>query len=128
MNSYFDEFGHLIVEIEVKGSLESIVISAFIDTCFDGYICLPTETAIQLGLLLFSCESFELADGTQKRELVFLGTAKFVNEKEDTPVEIVLTESNDTLVGIAMLSEMKMKIDFKERSIKMEKSNDSVSD
>ena len=56
---------------------------------------------------------------------MFLGTAKFVDEKEDTPVEIVLTESSDTLVGIAMLSEMKMKVDFKKRSIKMEKSNDS---
>ena len=125
MNSYFDEFGHLIVDIEIKGSLESVVVPAFIDTCFDGYICLPTETAIQLGLLLFSCESFELADGTEKRELLFLGSAKFVNEKEDTPVEIVLTESSDTLVGIAMLSEMKMKVDFKKQIIKMEKSNDS---
>ena len=125
MNSYFDEFSHLIVDIEVKGSLESVVVSAFIDTCFDGYVCLPTEIAIQLGLLLSAYELFELADGTEKRELVFLGSAKFVNEKEDTPVEIVLTESSDTLVGIAMLSEMKMKVDFKKRSIKMEKSNDS---
>ena len=122
MNSYFDEFGHLRVDIEVKGSLKSVVVSAFIDTCFDGDVSLPTEIAIQLGLLLFACESFELADGSEKKELVFLGSAKFVGEKEETPVEIVLTESSDTLVGIAMLSEMKMEVDFKKRSITIEKS------
>lgn len=119
MKAYFDEFGHLLVDIEVKGGLDSKTVSAFIDTCFDGYICLPTEIAVQLGLLLRACESFELADGSEKKELVFLGSAKFVNDDEEVPVEIVLTESRDTLVGIAMLSEMKMEVDFKNRSIKI---------
>ena len=128
MKAYFDEFGHLIVDIEIKGSLESVVVSAFIDTCFDGYVCLPTEIAVQLGLLLAAYESFELADGSEKKELVFLGTAKFVGETEDVPVEIVLTESSDTLVGIAMLSEMKMEVDFKKQNIKIKKSNDSCKD
>lgn len=125
MNCYFDEFGHLIVDIEVKGSLESVVVSTLIDTGFDGYVCLPTEIAVQLGLLLSAYENFELADGSEKKELVFLGFAKFLDEKEGTPVEIVLTESTDTLLGIAMLSEMKMEVDFKKRSIKIEKSSDS---
>jgi len=125
MNSYFDEFGHLRVDIEVKGGLESVVVSAFIDTGFDGCVCLPTEIAVQLGLLLSACETFELADGSEKKELVFLGFAKFLDEKEETPVEIVLTESSDTLMGIAMLSEMKMEVDFKNRDLEIEKSNDS---
>jgi predicted aspartyl protease len=144
MNTYFDEFGHLVVDMEVKGGLDSKAVSAFIDTCFDGYICLPTEIAVQLGLLLFAYEPYELADGSEKKGLVFLGSAKFSDDDEEMPVEIVLTESMDTLVGIAMLmeklpllffliklfllgkekvwSEMKMEVDFKERSIKIEKS------
>jgi hypothetical protein len=85
-----------------------------------------------------------LTDGSEKKGLVFLGSAKFSDDDEEMPVEIVLTESMDTLVGIAMLmeklpllffliklfllgkekvwSEMKMEVDFKERSIKIEKS------
>jgi hypothetical protein len=58
MNTYFDEFGHLVVDMEVKGGLDSKAVSAFIDTCFDGYICLPTEIAVQLGLLLFAYEPY----------------------------------------------------------------------
>jgi predicted aspartyl protease len=124
MKAYFDEFGHLLVDIEVKGSLDSKTVSAFIATCFDGYICLPTEIAVQLGLLLCACEPFELADGIEKKRLIFLGSAKFSDDDEEIPVEIVLTESMDTLVRIAMLSEIKMEVDFKKRGIKIEKSND----
>ncbi|MBM3237810.1 hypothetical protein FJZ31_16095 [Candidatus Poribacteria bacterium] len=125
MNAYFDEFGHLVVDIEVKGGLDSKVVPAFIDTFFEGYICLPIEIAVQLGLLLFAYEPYELADGSEKKELVFLGSAKFSGDDEELPVEIVLTESKDTLVGITMLSEMRVEVDFKKRNIKIEKSLDS---
>jgi hypothetical protein len=93
MNAYFDEFGYILVDIEVKGGLDSKIVPAFIDTCFDGYICslrsptpsaygLPIEVAVQLGLLLRAYEPFELADGSEKKELVFFGSAKFSSDDE----------------------------------------------
>jgi len=124
MKAYFDEFGHLRAEIEVKGALRSKAVSALIDTGFDGYICLPIEIAIQLGLTLFAYEPFELADGSRRRELVFLGFAQF-GEGPEAPVEIVLTESKDTLIGIDMLAEMKMEADFKKRSLKVVESDNA---
>jgi len=123
MKAHFDAFGHLRAEIEVKGAAGSKVVSALIDTGFDGFLCLPIEIAIQLGLMLFAYEPFELADGSRKRELVFLGAAQF-GEGPEAPVEIVLTESKDTLIGLAMFSEMKLEADFKKRSVKIAKSDD----
>jgi len=52
-----------------------------------------------------------------------LGAAQF-GEGPEAPVEIVLTESKDTLIGLAMFSEMKLETDFKKRSVKIAKSDD----
>jgi len=40
--------------LDVSGSRGSIRITAIIDTGFDGYVCLPTSVAVQLGLELVS--------------------------------------------------------------------------
>lgn len=50
-------------DVEIRGSRGSMPITAIIDTGFDGYICLPTSIAVQLGLELVSQGSVELAVG-----------------------------------------------------------------
>ena len=45
-----------------------IAVDAVIDTGFDGYLCLPVQLAIQLGLELSGSIKVELADGSIKRE------------------------------------------------------------
>ena len=41
-------------DLEIMGSRASMAIAAIIDTGFDGYVCLPTSIAVQLGLELVS--------------------------------------------------------------------------
>ena len=84
-------------DLEIMGSRASMAITAIIDTGFDGYVCLPTSIAVQLGLELVSQGSVELADGTVKTELLFAGSVQFLGGTR--AVQIYLTESEDALIG-----------------------------
>jgi clan AA aspartic protease len=88
-----------------------IAVDAVIDTGFDGYLCLPVQLAIQLGLELSGSIKVELADGSIKRELVFSGLTKFGEEAKKA--RITLTESMNALIGTKMFSHLGIDFDLK---------------
>jgi len=113
MKGYIDEYGQPMISISVNG----LSIDAVVDTGFDSELCLPVQLAIRLGLKLKDVTMFELADGTIKREPVFFGSVKFGKETKD--VGIILTESEDALIGTGMLSEYVLRIDFIRKEIEI---------
>lgn len=115
MDGYFDEYGHPRVEISVMGIRSTCSIKAVIDTGFDGDLCLPIQIAIQLGLELRDILYIELADGTIKDELVFAGAVHW--ESEIKEVRIMLTGSEDPLIGIGLLAKKRLEIDFEKGSV-----------
>ena len=116
MEGYVDEYGQGRVRVGVRGRKMEITVDAVIDTGFDEYLCLPVQTAIQLGLELSDTMEVELADGTIKKEMVFSGVTKFGEGKRD--VEITLTESKDALIGTRMFSYLE--IDFEGKRVRLE--------
>ena len=104
MVTYFDEDGRPITRIIVGGARTQIEIEALIDTGFDGAVCIPVRIATQLGLELVATEFVEFADGSTKHELVFSGTV--VVDNAPTDVEIGLTESEESLVGLDMFASL----------------------
>jgi len=110
VKAYLDEYGQAVVEFVIKGSRTDISAKAIIDTGFDGDICLPVHLAIQLGLELKSVQVVELADGSRKNELVFTGSITLNGEEKE--IEILLTNSKDTLLGTGLLYKKVLKIDF----------------
>ncbi len=115
VTGFFDEYGQPKVSILIKGHKGEHSVDAVIDTGFDGFICLPTSLAIQLGLELCGAQGVELADGSQHEELVFTGTTTF--DGETCTVEIALTESDDALIGTELLRAHKLEIGFLTRTI-----------
>ncbi len=97
-------------ELEVQGTRGSASITAIIDTGFEGDLCLPVSVAVGHGLELVSQVPIELADGTQKLELVFAGSVVFLDRQRE--VFIYLTDSDDALVGTHLLSNCRLSIDF----------------
>jgi clan AA aspartic protease len=97
-------------QIEVIGNRRSIELTAIVDTGFDGDICLPTRHAVLLGLELIAELPVELADGTRTDELVFAGSARFFGETHD--VEIMVTTSEDALIGTRLLNRYPLAINF----------------
>jgi clan AA aspartic protease len=96
--------------VRVAGLRGSAEVDAIIDTGFDGNLCLPILTAVQIGLELRDHTIVELADGSQKRELVFGGQVEF--QGESRAVSILLTESSDALIGTELLSKCRLTVDF----------------
>ena len=115
MEGYVDEYGQGRVRVSVLGRKMEITVDAVIDTGFDGYLCLPLQTAIQLGLELSGSIKVELADGTIKKEMVFSGLTEFGGEVRKA--RITLTESKDALIGTRMFSYLE--IDFEGKNVRI---------
>lgn len=110
IKGYFNKAGHPAVEITAIGIRDRFYIEAIVDTGFDGDLCLPVQIAIQLGLELVSTQRFEMADGTIKNTLIFLG--KILMGDEEKEIEIILTESDDALIGNGLLGDKTLIIDY----------------
>lgn len=97
-------------DLEVRGSRGAVRIKTLIDTGFDGDVCIPKTAAVHLGIELVALTVVELADGTQKIELVFGGSVRFLGRTQ--AVRILLTDSEDALLGTELMADCRLMIDF----------------
>jgi len=74
--------------------------------------------AIELGLELYGAQRVQLADGSIKSELVFLGRAGFMGRPR-REAEILLTEGEDALIGVGFLLEWRLEIDFPRKTVRL---------
>ena len=115
MNCYFDEKGNPKIRLFVKSDEEEVEVEALIDTGFNGQIMLSLPVAMQLKLKLLSSVTITLADGSVKNKLLFEGKAKL--DKVYSPVEIILTEEGDDKIGVGLLKNSKLIMDFTKKKI-----------
>lgn len=101
----------------MAGARQEMTLLALVDTGFDGWVCLPTPIAIQLGLELFGLQVVELGDGSEIEELVFRGKVTFKQKRRN--VDITLTNSADALLGTGLLEDSVLTIDFVERTMEI---------
>lgn len=118
MKGYIDKYNQPKIRLKARGLRRTIELDAVIDTGFDGELCLPLPIAIQLGLEVGGNQYVELADGTVKQELIFAGMV--ILEDEDIPVDISLTNSAEGLLGIGLLRNIKLTINFAEKVVSIE--------
>jgi clan AA aspartic protease len=120
MHGYFDHEDRPRIPVSLFGNRAELTLDALIDTGFDGALCVPTLLAIPLGLELHGRIQYELADGTIKRELTFQAIVHLGTEVHRT--EIILTESEDTLLGSELLDGYVLEIDYGNRTVEIRKS------
>ncbi len=111
IQGYLDESYQPRVAITVHGIRGNLTTDAVIDTGFDGDLSLPIPVAVELGLELYGAQRVQLADGSIKSELVFIGQAGFMNQPNQE-VEILLTEAEEALIGVGFLSDWHLEINF----------------
>ncbi len=115
MKCYFDEHNKPKVDVTVVGLDAQTEIAASIDTGFDGALMMSLPKALSIGLKLADVLPVELADGSIKNEYVFAGSAILGDKK--IPVDILLTNSGESLLGMALLEEHRLTIDFYLRTV-----------
>ena len=107
------------VAITVRGARRDVTLEAVIDTGFDGQLCVPVSLAVEIGLELYGAQQTQLADGSIRSDLVFLGQAGFVGQRTQE-VEILLTESDDALLGVGFLMDWRLEIDFSQGLVQLQ--------
>jgi clan AA aspartic protease len=112
--------GTPVIELKVRGSRGEIPVEGILDTGFNGFLCLPISIAISLGLELIDATESELADGTVTQDdLVFAGQAEWDGTMRD--VDILLTRSEETLIGTAFLTGYRVELDYSASTVRIER-------
>jgi clan AA aspartic protease len=120
MNGFFSD-GKPKIELTVIGLDNKIKVPALVDTGFDGALMLSLPAALQIGLRLSNMVQVELADGSIKNEFVF--EAQVILDGETVPVDVLLTSSEENLVGTSILHNQSLVIDFKKQIISLDLSS-----
>jgi clan AA aspartic protease len=103
----FDASGSAVIDISVAGDTGSKTYPATIDTGFSGFVALPFNEMIELGLSVHGAANVLLGDGSIVATPVSSGTASIGGLTVSGT--IVLDEaSTEILIGMAFLREFKM--------------------
>ena len=115
MEAYFDENNHPKVKLKVGGRKNKHLLTAILDTGFDGFLSLPLTIAVGLGLELTDVMQVQYADGRISNELVFAVDIEM--DGKNQMVQATLTNSIEALAGTALFSTKKVSFDFPKRKI-----------
>ena len=107
-----NELREAIVEIRFA---EGETFECVLDTGFDGALVLPASIIERLNLPIVARLVFELVSGAQMAASVALGEIEWLGELRK--VEVILSESNDALIGTEMFAGAKLVIDYADRTV-----------
>lgn len=123
IEGYVNEALEPVVEIGLRRGDVVTIIPALVDTGFSGYLCLAKRWIDQLGMTFEYAESYELADGEVITMDVFRGVILFDGQEQE--VDVILTASDDTLIGASLFKEYQVAIDYPRSHVRMERGQQS---
>ncbi len=101
-----------IVEIRFVGG---DAFACVVDTGFDGALILPASVAKRLALPVIARLVFELVGGARMIADVALGEIEWFGERRS--VEVIISESNDALIGTEMFEGATLVVDYANRLV-----------
>jgi len=108
-----------VIEIGLKDGETVSMIEAIVDTGFSGYLCLSEQWVDKLDMSFRFVESYEMANGEIITRDVFRGVIRFNGQERG--VDVILTTSDDTLIGASLFKEYLVAIDYPRRHVRMER-------
>jgi len=112
-----------VIEIGLKDGETVSMIEAIVDTGFSGYLCLSEQWVDKLDMSFGFVESYEMANGEIITRDVFRGVIRFNGQERG--VDVILTTSDDTLIGASLFKEYLVAIDYPRRHVRMERESAS---
>jgi len=123
IQGYVNEALEPIAEIGLKRGEVIGTIPVIVDTGFSGYLCLSERHVDRMATAFHHVERYELADGEVITRDVFRGVIRF--DGQDRKVDVILTASDDTLIGASLFKEYQVAIDYPRRHVRMERGRSS---
>jgi clan AA aspartic protease len=99
-----------IVEVRFARGLQ---LECVVDTGFDGAMIVPASFAKRLGLSVVARLVFELVGGARMKADVALAEIEWLGQ--DCFVEVILSQSDDALIGTEMFENAKLIVDYANR-------------
>lgn len=118
IEGYVNETLEPVVEIGLKQGNVITMIPAVVDTGFSGYLCLAEQYVDQMEMVFEFAEPYELANGEIIVKDVFRGSIVFDGREQE--VHLILTASQDTLIGASLLQDYRLSIDYPRRTVRIE--------
>ena len=103
-----------MVEIRLVGGE---AIECLVDTGFDGGLVLPRDFADQLQLPIRGSMTFEMVGGVRMLAQVGLVHIEWLDQVRKT--EVIVSESNDALIGTELLTGTTLHIDYVSRAVRI---------
>ena len=119
IKGYVNEALEPVVEIGLKRGDDVIPVPAVIDTGFSGQLCLAERHVEHVKMSFEFAEPYELANGEVAVMDVFRATIMF--GRRTHVVNLILTSSQDTLIGASLLKGFKLTIDYPGRVVEVER-------
>jgi clan AA aspartic protease len=119
IEGYVNEALEPVVEIGLKCGDAITAIPAVVDTGFSGYLCLAERWIDELEMMFEYAEPYELANGERITRDVFRGVIRF--DGQDQEVDVILTASDDTLIGASLFRRYKVAIDYPRCHVRIER-------
>lgn len=113
LSGYIDERNQLWVSITVAGQHNQQITPVLVDTGFTGELQLPLKIAVPLGLRLDGVGTFELADGTRSRQMLFSASISWGTTTRLVTVSV--TDSDTALLGGGLLYGYVLLVDFEKK-------------
>ncbi len=104
-----------IVEIDLTGM--GVVERTFgtIDTGFNGYLCVPKDIVEKMDLTYIATDWFELGNGEIVESDMFVSKVNF--DGKECEILVVLSTSQDILIGTSLLKTKTLFVDFVKRRV-----------
>jgi len=119
VNGDVDEFGRALLTLTVRASAQSEThpITVWIDTAFDGELVMSVETIERLGLTCSAAVQATLADGTTVVLDTFACEIEWFGEWRH--IEVIANEGRFPLLGIAMMCNRKLIVDYSSKQLEL---------
>jgi clan AA aspartic protease len=121
IQGYVDKYLQARIPIAIVGKNDGVsILEAVVDTGFNGDLCISIYQRNKIELIFSHTQKFELGDGSVPEQDVFVGQMVF--DKQKLWVHVLVSESEDTLVGAALLVDKKLDIDYVNKTVRIRNS------
>ncbi len=121
IHGYVDQYLQAKIPIAIVGkNHKASTLEAVVDTGFTGDLCISIYERNKIELVFSHTEKFELGDGSQPEQDVFVGQLVF--DGQQLGVDVLVSQSRDTLIGAALLVNKKLEIDYTNKTVRIRNS------
>ncbi len=117
MKGIVDSSNRPLIDIEIKSQLKgrSTVISACVDTAFDGHLVMPREQIQDLELDLLAETDAILADGSKVTLEAYVCFVEWFGEPR--ALQVIANDGRFPLLGTGLMDGHILHVDFRERTV-----------